>query len=140
MLRIYLTSSSDFPTIVSGFTYRHHRIYLLLSLDLPTLASRFTYPCLLIYLLSSWIYQPLCLDYFSKFLQKSNMVITFLFLKKNSYGDHFLILPWWSFSDVDHFLYSPFKMCFLQVRLYTHVFSQSNSHCFSKLYISTVQC
>ena len=81
-----LIDALDIPTIISGFTYCRHRIYL------P----------------SSWIYLPLCLDYFSKFLQKSNMVINFLFYsKKNLYGDHFLILPWWSFSDVDHFLYSP---------------------------------
>ena len=25
---------------------------------------------------------------------------------QNSYGDHFLILPWWSYSDEHHFLYS----------------------------------
>ena len=43
MLRIYLPSSLDLPTIVTGFTYRRHRIYLPLSPDLPTVVTGFTY-------------------------------------------------------------------------------------------------
>ena len=90
--RIYLPSSPDLPTVISRFTYRHHRIYLPSSPDLPTLVSGFTYPRLRIYLPLSRIYLPSCLDYFSKFLKKSNMVITFLFYSKKKF-----IL--WSFSD-----------------------------------------
>ena len=36
MLRIYLPSSPDLPTVVTGFTYRRLRIFLPSSLDLPT--------------------------------------------------------------------------------------------------------
>ena len=36
MLRIYLLSSPDLPTLVSGFTYHRVRIYLPSSLGLPT--------------------------------------------------------------------------------------------------------
>ena len=165
MLWIYLTLSPDFPTVVSGlptlplspdlptiitgFTYPRLRIYLPSSPDLPTIITGFTYlpssPDLPT-LVSGFTYHRLGFTYhcvwisFQNFFKNPTWWSLSFFFKKNSYGDHFLILPWWSFSDVDHFLYSPFKMCFLQVRLYTHVFSQSNSHCFSKLYISTVQC
>ena len=60
MIRIYLMSSLDFPTFVSGFTYHHLQIHLPLSLDvpnvvldLPTVVTRFTYHHFQIYLLSS---------------------------------------------------------------------------------------
>ena len=53
MLRIYLMSSPDFPTVISGFTDRRHWIYLPSSPDLATVISRFTYHHLQIYLPSS---------------------------------------------------------------------------------------
>ena len=43
----------DLPTLVTGFTYHHHRIYLPSSLDLPTIVTGFTYRYLQIYLPSS---------------------------------------------------------------------------------------
>ena len=109
-LSIYLPSFRDLPTIAAGFTYCHSyltyrclQFYLLSSPDLPTVVSVFTYRCL-------WIYLP-----FSPNLStivsalptiSSQILWPSWWSKENSYGDHFLILPWWSFSDVDNFLYS----------------------------------
>ena len=99
-LQIYLPSSPDLPTVITGFTYHHLQIYLPLSPDLPTLVSGFTYPCLGFTYHRVWII-------FQNFLKNPTWWwLSFFIPKKNSYCDHFLILPWWSFSDVDHFLYS----------------------------------
>ena len=110
-LRIYLSSSQHLPTIVSGFTYHCHRIYLLsfgiylpLSPVLPTVVSRSTYCRFCIYLPSSldlptifskFTYRCLSFTYHFFTNPMTYMVITFHFYsKENSYGDHFLILPW----------------------------------------------
>ena len=87
MLRIYLTSSPDFRTVVSRFTYHCQRIYLLSSPDLPTLVSGFAYHCLRIYLHLSPDLPTVVLDL--------PIILFELFFKISSkiqHGDHFPFL------------------------------------------------